>query len=115
VLARILESSGLSTIFVTNMPFWAERTGVPRTLAIEYPFGHILGLPHRRDQQMEVIQLALDILRSEKEPGTIIHSNAVWPIDQDQAMKDWQPPEPSPIIKFMFVEIKNMIRESRKN
>ena len=35
VLARTLETLGLSTILVTNKPFWAERVGVPRTLAVE--------------------------------------------------------------------------------
>ena len=43
MLARTLEAEGLSTILVTNMPFWADKIGVPRTLAVEFPFGHALG------------------------------------------------------------------------
>ena len=54
MLARTLETAGLATIMVTNMPFWAEKVGVPRTLAVEFPFGHTLGQPHNVAQQMRV-------------------------------------------------------------
>ena len=57
VLARTLEAAGLSTILVTNMPFWSEKIGTPRTLAVEFPFGHLLGAPNDPTQQMRVIAL----------------------------------------------------------
>ena len=41
---------------VTNMPFWAEKVGVPRTLAVEFPFGHTLGQPHDTAQHMRLEQ-----------------------------------------------------------
>ena len=62
VLARTLEAHGLSTILVTNMPFWAEKIGVPRTLAVEFPFGHMLGQPGDVAVQRRVILQALDVL-----------------------------------------------------
>jgi len=115
VLARTLENAGLSTILVTNMPFWAEKIGVPRTLAIEFPFGHTLGLPNNVDQQMRVIRQALDVLVDAKKPGEIKYSMEKWPIDQEEALKDWQPSVPSPVISHMSGKMRQTLRESREN
>ena len=115
VLARILESEGLATILVTNMPFWAEKIGVPRTLAIEHPFGHTLGLPNNVDHQMRVIRQALSIMSSVDKPGEIVHSEEKWPIEKEEALKDWQPLVPSPVISHMAVNFRQVLRESRKN
>lgn len=114
MLARTLEKAGLSTVFVTNMPFWAEILGVPRTFAVEHPFGHILGQPHNIEQQLRVILNALEVLVDASEPGTIIYGTEVWPVPTENAIKDWQPEEPSPVISHMSSRIKDMIRKSRK-
>lgn len=113
VLARTFEETGLATVLVTPMPYWAERTGVPRTLAVEYPFGHTLGQPHRRDQQMRVIQEALNLLESAKQPGEIMHSEGQWPEPQKEAYKDWQPEEPSPIIEQLAPRMREILRQRR--
>lgn len=113
VLARTLEASGLSTIMVTMMPFWAEKVGVPRTLAVEFPFGHTLGQPHNVDQQMRVIHQALDILETEETPGSIVHSSETWPEPLDEARANWQPEEPSPIIEVMTPQVLKLLRQRR--
>ena len=79
VLARTLEATGLSTVLVTPMLFWAEKIGVPRTLAVEFPFGHTLGGPHEVAQQMRVIRQALEVLETSGAPGTVVHSPETWP------------------------------------
>lgn len=114
VLARTLEAAGLSTIVVTNMPFWAEKIGVPRMLAVEFPFGHTLGQPHDLAQQMRVIHQALEVLETAKSPGTIIHSPETWPVPQKEASKDWQPEEPSPLIRVMAPRFREMVRQRRQ-
>lgn len=114
VLARTLESAGLSTVVVTNMPFWAEKIGVPRTLAVEFPFGHTLGQPNDQAQQTRVILEALDVLEKASDPGTIVHSEEKWPVDQEQAMQDWQPEEPSPLIAVMGPKIREVLKERRR-
>ena len=96
------------------MPFWAEKVGVPRTLAIEHPFGHILGQPHQIEQQTRVIHQALDVLQSAEAPGNIAHSPKVWPVPQDEAMKNWQPAEPSPVISHMSKHFRAMLRKNRQ-
>jgi hypothetical protein len=114
VLARILEKSGLSTILVTNMPFWAERIGVPRTLAVEFPFGHILGQPGDKDQQIRVIREALDVLENAQVPGAIVHSGEEWPFPQEIAIRSWQPEKPSPIIQYLTPRFRGMLRQHGK-
>jgi len=115
VLARSLEEAGFSTVFVTIMPYWAEKVGVPRTLAVEFPFGQTLGQPGNVEQQMRVIGQALEVLETITTPGTIIHSDEVWPIDQKEAYKAWQPAEPAPIIAELAPQFRDMMRKNRKN
>lgn len=114
VLARTLEAAGLSTILVTMMPFWAEKIGVPRTLAVEFPFGHTLGQPHDAAQQMRVIRQALAVLETAEAPGTIVHSPETWPVPQREASKDWQPEEPSPVIQVMAPRFREIMRQRRQ-
>lgn len=114
VLARILEREGLSTVLVTNMPYWAEQVGVPRTLAVEFPFGHILGQPHDISQQMRVIREALKVLEGAQAPGTIVHSGEVWSIPQNDAIHFWQPEKPSPIIEHLAPRFREFLRQRRK-
>jgi hypothetical protein len=114
VLARTLEAAGLSTILVSNMPFWAEKVGTPRTLAVEHPFAHTLGQPGDRAGQTRVIHAALDTLASAAEPGTIAHYPETWPVDVKEATQSWQPEAPSPIIRVMGPRIREILRERRR-
>ena len=114
VLARTLEAAGLATILVTPMPFWAEKIGVPRTLAVEFPFGHALGQPHDAVQQTRVIRQALAVLETARAPGTIVHSPETWPVVQRDALKSWQPDEPSPIVQIMAPRFLEMMRQQRR-
>ena len=96
------------------MPFWAEKIGVPRTLAIEFPFGHMLGLPHDTAQQVRVIHQALEVLETAEAPGTIVHSPETWPVPQKEALKDWQPAAPSPLIAVIAPRFLEMVRQRRQ-
>ena len=100
-------------MLVTNMPFWAEKTGVPRTLAVEFPFGHMLGQPHNVAQQMTVISQALEVLEAAGEAGTIQHSSESWPVPTKQATQDWQPKDASPLMAVMAPQFIKLMRERR--
>jgi len=113
VLARTLEAAGFATILVTMMPYWAERIGAPRTLAIEFPFGHTLGQAHNKNQQMRVIRQALQVLEQAPEPGTIVHSLEKWPVPPKQAMQDWQPAQPSPVVELLAPRFRELLRRRR--
>ena len=114
VLARTLEAAGLATVLVTNMPFWAEKIGAPRTLAVEFPFGHLLGQPHNIPQQMGIIRQALGVLEASESPGTIVHAEDTWPVPLKAALKDWQPDEPSPVVEILAPQLIEMMRQKRK-
>ncbi len=92
----------MSTVLVTVMPYWAERLGVPRTVGVEFPYGHPLGRPGDRDTQMGIIRSALRLLEEATSPGEVRELDYVWPQELDEAKRDWQPPEPSPIIRMMI-------------
>lgn len=115
VLARILEAAGLCTVLVTNMPFWAEKIGVPRVLAVEFPYGHTLGRPGDAQQQMRIVRQALAVLERAAEPGTIVASPEMWPEPVEEAIRRWQPDKPSPIIGAMAPKILSALRKRRKS
>lgn len=114
VLARTIEAAGLSTILVTNMPYWAEKTGVPRTLAVEFPFAHTLGLSNRKTMQKRVIAQALHVLENTKEPGEIVHAKDEWPLPVEEAIAAWQPETPSPIIAHLRPHFREIMRKQRQ-
>jgi hypothetical protein len=113
VLAQEFEKAGLSTVTVTMMPYWAEKLGTPRTLGVEVPFGHAFGMPGDRDMQMSVVRAALTLLEDAREPGEIAEVEIEWPQPSDEARKDWQPLEPSPIIKMMRERAQAQAQQSR--
>lgn len=96
------------------MPFWAEKIGVPRTLAVEFPFGQTLGRAHDTAQQMRVIQQCLEVLAYTDIPGEIVHSDESWPQPVAEAQKVWQPSEPSPMIAELSPRIREILREHRQ-
>ena len=101
VLARIFEAAGMSTVSVTNMPFWSERVGVPRSLAVEFPFGHILGQAHNKGLQRRVILEALGVLEKAQGPGAIVHFQEPRPEPLDIALRASNPDTPPPIAAQM--------------
>lgn len=105
----------MSTVLVTNMPFWAEKVGVPRALAVEFPFGHILGQPHNREQQMRVIRQALDLLEQAQAPGEIVHSEERWPTPYEEALRLAHPETSPPIAADMGRYIGQFLRGMRRD
>lgn len=114
VLARLFEQQGMSTILVTNMPFWSEKIGVPRTLAVEFPFGHILGQTHDREQQLRVIGAALSVLETAERPGTVVHFQEPWPVPLEEALRECHPEMPPPIMAHMSRHIGSFLRGMRR-
>jgi hypothetical protein len=113
-LARTFEAAGLSTVVVNMMPVWGERFGAPRTLGVEFPFGHTLGMAGDAGLQTRVIRAALGLLVSAQSPGpAIAYFDEPWPGDFDEWKKAWHPKQPSPVIKMMREQAERRARESR--
>lgn len=113
-LARTFEAAGLSTVVINMMPVWGERFGAPRTLGVEFPFGHPMGMAGDAALQTRVLRAALDLLERAQPPGPVVeHFPEPWPADFDEWKKRWHPPRPSPVIKFMREQAERRAREQR--
>jgi len=90
----------MSTVLVTMMPFWSDRIGVPRTVGVEFPFGHTLGHAGDVQEQAKVVSHALRALAEAREPGMVVHLPYTWP-DFERWKREWQPEKPPPIIRML--------------
>ncbi|MCA1961196.1 MAG: hypothetical protein LDL33_10405 [Desulfomonile sp.] len=102
--ARYLEQAGFSTVVLTPTPEFHRAVGIPRSAAIEYPYGRPVGQVGDRDGQRAVLIATLAVLENAQRPGEIHHLPFTWP----EAPKDakWHPPEMSPLIKMYLEEIR---------
>ena len=81
-----------------------RAVGIPRSVAIEYPYGRPVGQVGDNQGQREVLLRALSFLEKAQKPGEVLHLPFTWP--EDPRKTDWQPPEMSPLIKHYLEEIK---------
>ena len=87
----------MATVVITNMPFWSERVGAPRSLGVEFPFGHVLGRPHDVALQRRVLLAALDVLTHTDAPDTVVHFPEPWPERLEAGLRASEPHPPPPI------------------
>ena len=114
-LARSFEAAGLSTVIVNMMPMWGQRFAAPRTLGVEFPFGHTLGMPGDAALQTRVVRAALDVLVRAEPPGpVVVDFEEPWPGAFDDWKKAWQPPQPSPVIKMMREQAQQRAQNARE-
>jgi hypothetical protein len=78
--------------------------GIPRTAAIEYPYGRPVGQVGDREGQKKVLREALSVFERATKPGEVHHLPFTWP--EDPKKTDWHPPEMSPLIKYYLEDIK---------
>ncbi len=102
--ARSLEEAGFSTVVLSPTYEFHRAVGIPRSVAIEYPYGRPMGQVGDRKGQREILLRTLSFLEKAQRPGEILHLSLIWP--EDPKKTDWQPPEMSPLIKFYLEEIK---------
>jgi hypothetical protein len=103
-----LEERGFSTVVLSPTHEFNRAVGIPRTAAIEYPYGRPVGEAGDREGQRRVLLEALSVLEKAKKPGGVWHLPFTWP--EEPKKTDWQPPEMSPLIQHYLEEIK----EARK-
>ena len=89
LIARAIESAGIATICVIGLKEIAEKVRPPRTLHLKWPFGHPLGEPGNRAQQLTVIHTALSLLYADDAPGTIYEPDWRWRREQYSEPSDW--------------------------
>lgn len=102
--ARFLEEAGFSTVALTPTPDFNSLVGVPRTAAIEYPYGRPVGQVGDREGQRKVLLETLSVLETARVPGEVRGLSFTWPEEPKNAK--WQPPEMSPLIKLYLDDIR---------
>jgi hypothetical protein len=107
--ARFIEEQGFSTLVLTPTPEFHNIMGVPRTAAIEFPYGRPVGDVGDRDGQRDVLLDALSVLEDAREPGELRHLPFTWHEEPKDAK--WHPPEMSPLIKTYLDQIRQARRK----
>ena len=102
----MIEENGISAVVLTPMPEFHNAAGIPRSVAIEYPFGRPVGQVNDVKGQRDVLLKTLAMLENAEKPGGILHLPMTWPEDSKDVK--WHPPEISPIVKQNLEIIKKM-------
>jgi D-proline reductase (dithiol) PrdB len=78
LVARVLEDAGMATIALSIVREVTEKTPPPRALFLRFPFGHALGEPGNRAQQLTILLRAFQVLFSATAPGSIVDAGLRW-------------------------------------
>ncbi len=94
LVARVLETGGISTVTYTNARDIAASAGNPRQVFLNYPLGNPAGRPHDPDNQRDVLRAGLKLLEEADKPGIIVDLPYVWSDNKawiEDFMTDKQP------------------------
>ena len=78
LVQREIEHQGISTVGISLLRRISETVKPPRTYFIRYPFGHAMGEPFNRKQQMSIFKDCMGLLKSAQKPGIIVDSPYRW-------------------------------------
>lgn len=89
LIARVIEAAGIPTVAIVGLKEIAVSVRPPRTVHLKWPFGHPLGEPGNRAQQLSVMHYALQALTTAMEPGTILEPGWRWRRERYTVPKEW--------------------------
>jgi hypothetical protein len=78
LLARALESAGISTVVMASAKDIIEYCGVPRMLFTDFPLGNAAARPNDPESRTFNFELALRLLESAPGPRTTMQSPLIW-------------------------------------
>jgi D-proline reductase (dithiol) PrdB len=81
LVARHLETNGISTVIMGCAKDIVEHTAVPRFLFSDFPLGNSAGKPHDEASQAFTLELALRVLETAPGPQTTVQSPLRWSTD----------------------------------
>lgn len=91
---RAFEEAGFSTVTLSNIPDLTASVGAPRVVAIEYPFGRLLGDVGDAAGQRAVLADTLVAAASMIVPGSVTHLPYTWPQSPKDTVSEPVPPPP---------------------
>jgi hypothetical protein len=76
LMAAELERRGIATVSILLLRWVAERVRPPRALCVPFPHGRPLGAALDATGQRHVLEAALELLETAREPATLIDYEA---------------------------------------
>jgi hypothetical protein len=98
LVARVLESAGITTAVHAFIPELAASVGAPRVLGIGYPGSVPFGAPGDADGQRAVLRTSLESAVEMDTPGSRIDLPFAWPGEARVP----KPPTPPPIARAIM-------------
>ena len=90
--------------------------GYPLVLVTSPRLGSInhtlLSLEILRARQLRLAGLVYNLYH--RAPGEIIHSDETWQAPLEEAIRNWQPAEPSPVVQVMAPRLRELIQHRRQ-
>lgn len=83
--SRVLEEAGLITVVLGCAKDIVEHVGVPRFVFSDFPLGNAAGIPGDTLSQQGILEAALKLVETAKEPRTSLQTPYQWP-----CIKDWK-------------------------
>ena len=84
LVARHLESEGISTVVIGSAGDIVEECGVRRFLFVDFPLGNPCGKPWDVPMQQALIAEAFDLLEKSWQPRTTVQAPFVWTVDENE-------------------------------
>lgn len=106
-----IEKAGFSTISLANVPDFMAATCVPRMVAIERPFGRVVGDPGDREGQLAVVRAVLEAMEGMKKPGEVVDLPFAWEGKQVTDAEVAPPPITTYLMKHMRQSLRFMRRD----
>jgi len=78
LVARQLETKGISTVVIGSARDIVEQCGVPRFVFTDFPLGNPCGKPGDSMMQREIVGIALDLLETARHPRTTVQTPFNW-------------------------------------
>jgi len=92
LLAREIESRGVTTVGLALVKEVAVAAHAPRFLYLRWPFGHALGEPGNVAQQRTVLHDMLSMATIAQRPGLVIQLPYRWRRETYPPVGDWNTP-----------------------
>jgi hypothetical protein len=90
LLAREIESRGVTTVGLALVREVAVAAHAPRFLYLHWPFGHALGEPGNVGQQRTVLHDMLSMAMSAPAPGLVVDLPYRWRRETYPPVGDWR-------------------------
>ena len=88
LVARHLESEGISTVVIGSARDIVEECGVPRFLFVDFPLGNPCGKPWDVAMQKALICEAFDLLVNSWQPRTTVQSTFAWTVNENDLWRN---------------------------